>query len=330
MQKLQLLQTKERIAVPIMTHPGIELCGHTVYEAVTDGNIHSEAVCELSRRFPDSAAATAIMDLTVEAEAFGSAVQFSGNDIPNVTDRIVSDLRSATTLPIPDLTRGRIPEFLNSNRKCASAITDKPILGGCCGPFTLAGRLMGLSELMMSIYLEQEMVERLMEKCTTFITSYLSAMKETGLSGVIMAEPSAGLVSADDCLNWSSMYVKRIVDAIQDDNFIIVLHNCGTDGHCLEAMLESGAAALHFGNKADMVKILQKCPNTIPVMGNVDPVGVMKMGTTLQVRENVLRLLEDTSPYSNFILSTGCDVPPGIPVENIGAFYSALGEFNGK
>ncbi len=41
-------------------------------------------------------------------------------------------------------------------------------------------------------------------------------------------------------------------------------------------------------------------------------------------------LLEATAKYPNFILSTGCDVPPGIPFENITAFYSALEEFNAR
>ena len=32
--------------------------------------------------------------------------------------------------------------------------------------------------------------------------------------------------------------------------------------------------------------------------------------------------------WKNFVLSTGCDVPPHIPAENIEAFYQALTNFN--
>lgn len=39
----QVIQSKERMAIPIMTHPGIELTGKSVYEAVTNGKIHFEA-----------------------------------------------------------------------------------------------------------------------------------------------------------------------------------------------------------------------------------------------------------------------------------------------
>ena len=32
----QVIQSKERMAIPIMTYPGIELTGKSVYEAVTN------------------------------------------------------------------------------------------------------------------------------------------------------------------------------------------------------------------------------------------------------------------------------------------------------
>lgn len=55
-----MLQGNGVKAVPIMTHPGIELIGSTVRKAVTDGNVHSDAICALNERFPLAAAITAI------------------------------------------------------------------------------------------------------------------------------------------------------------------------------------------------------------------------------------------------------------------------------
>ena len=55
-----------------MTHPGIELIGKRIVDAVTDGETHFKAVEALARHFPRTAASTTIMDLTVEAEAFGA------------------------------------------------------------------------------------------------------------------------------------------------------------------------------------------------------------------------------------------------------------------
>ena len=324
-----MLQKKKRLAIPIMTHPGIELCGSSVLKAVTDGQAHADAICALNDRFPADAV-TAIMDLTVEAEAFGARIRFSENEIPNVVGRLVQDAASVAELEIPSLDKGRVPEYLKANRIVASQIKDKKVFGGCIGPFSLAGRLFDLSELMMAMYIEPETVTTLLGKCADFITSYLLAMKETGISGVILAEPASGLVSNDDCYQYSSVYVRRIVEAVQDDGFSIVLHNCGNTGHCTDAMIRSGASALHFGNRADMVEALETCPPELPVMGNIDPVTVMQQASPEQVYAAVSELLERTAGFGNFILSTGCDVPPRTPLVNIQAFYQALADYNEK
>ena len=69
----EAIDRKEVTALPIMTHPGIEMNGETVSRAVRDGSIHAEAVETLSRRYP-IVAVTTIMDFTTETEAFGAAI----------------------------------------------------------------------------------------------------------------------------------------------------------------------------------------------------------------------------------------------------------------
>ena len=323
----EVMAAPRRVAVPIMTHPGIELCGYTVRQAVTDGRIHAEAICKLNEAFP-ATACTVIMDLTVEAEAFGAEVVFAENEVPNIVGRLVSDRASVEALQIPSLEAGRVPEYLKANRLAAGRITDKPIFGGCIGPFSLAGRLFNMSEMMMALYMEPDTIRLLLDKCSEFIMEYLRAMKATGVNGVIIAEPAAGLVSNEDCSAFSSAYIKKIVEELQDDRFMVVLHNCGNTGHCTAAMVETNAAGLHFGNKIDMVAALKECPAEALVMGNLDPVGVFKMASAEKVREETLALLRNTAEWPNYVLSTGCDVPPEVPMENIRAFYEALNEYN--
>lgn len=322
-----VMTNPQRVAIPIMTHPGIELCGYTVKQAVTDGEIHAEAIRKLNDVYP-AAACTVVMDLTVEAEAFGAEVVFTGNEVPNVIGRLVSDSASVEALEIPSLDAGRVPQYLKANRLAAEHITDKPTFGGCIGPFSLAGRLFDMSEMMMALYMEPDTMRLLLEKCNEFIIRYLRAMKATGVNGVIIAEPAAGLVSNEDCSAFSSAYIKQIVEELQDEHFMIVLHNCGNTGHCTAAMIETKAAALHFGNKIDMVKVMEECPEDILAMGNIDPVGVMKQATPEKVKKETLALLQKIGNRKNYVLSTGCDVPPEIPAKNIEAFYEALNEYN--
>ncbi len=130
------------------------------------------------------------------------------------------------------------------------------------------------------------------------------------------------------CDEFSSAYVKKIVDALQDENFIIVLHNCGHTEQLVGSMLSTGCRAFHFGNAVDMLDILPQLPSNVLAMGNIDPANVFRIGTADTVREKTLRLLEKMEAYPNFVLSAGCDIPYGTPLENVEAFYSALTDYN--
>lgn len=319
--------SQRRLAIPIMTHPGIELCGCTVRDAVTDGEKHARAILALNERYPADAC-TVIMDLTVEAEAFGAKIVFPEDEVPSVTEPLVRNLSEVEALQVPPLETARVPEYLRANRIVAQAIGDKPLFAGCIGPFSLAGRLFGMTELMMAIFTEPATIHRLLEKCTRFIGDYCRALKEAGAQGVIIAEPAAGLISNDDCSFYSSRYVRQIVGEVQDDTFLVVLHNCGDTGHCTAAMVETGAAGYHFGNQADMVAALGICPPDALVMGNLDPVGLFRQADEKAMYEATERLLRATAQYPNFILSSGCDVPPAVPQANINAFYTALADYN--
>ena len=90
----------------------------------------------------------------------------------------------------------------------------------------------------------------------------------------------------------------------------------------------TGAGGLHFGNRCDIVKALAQIPQDTLVFGNIDPVGVFKSASSQTVRSETLQLLRAAKKYSNFILSSGCDVPPNVPLENIDAFFQALSDYN--
>lgn len=322
-----IIADKKTVAIPVMTHPGIEITGDSVLKAVSDGEAHFKAIAALADKYP-TAAATVIMDLTVEAEAFGAEIAFTENEVPAVVGHLLDSPEDIDALKVPSLKAGRVPQYLKANLLAARTITDRPVLAGCIGPFSLAGRLYDMSEIMMLIYQNPVAAHKLLAKCTDFILRYCMALKETGANGVVMAEPAAGLMSDDDCKTFSSDYVKKIVDRVQDDSFTVVLHNCGNTGHCTKAMVATGAGAYHFGNKCDMREVARDVPPTALAMGNLDPVSVFKDSTPEQMREATLSLLDAMKDYPNFVLSSGCDTPPHTPMENIDAFFEALDKFN--
>jgi uroporphyrinogen decarboxylase len=322
-----VMNSEKRLAIPIMTHPGVHLIGEKVIDAVTNAHIHYQAISAMNEHFP-AAASTIIMDLTVEAEAFGCPINFPEDMVPTVAVPLVHDFESVENLKVPDLMQGRLQEYIEATRLSVTNIHDKPVFAGCIGPFSLAGRLFDMTRILTAIYLEPETILELLHKCTLLLIEYAKAFKEAGANGIIMAEPAAGLLPPEMCDIFSSAFVKNVVDKVQDDSFLFILHNCGKTDHLTRSMVYTGAKGLHLGNAIDIVHALKEIPSDILVLGNLDPVKIFKNSSPEEVEKATISLLEQTRWNRNFIVSSGCDTPPGVPFANIRAFYSVLNMYN--
>lgn len=325
-----LRQASVKAPLPILSFPAVQLLGITVKELINDGNAQARGMTEVSKR-TKAAAAVSLMDLSVEAECFGASVQASEDEVPTIIGSIVKTREDAERLSIPAVGSGRTGLYLNAIREAASGITDRPVLAGVIGPYSLAGRLMDVMEIMIRCYEEPETVHVVLEKAAAFLKAYCLAYKEAGADGVIIAEPLAGLLSPALAEEFSEKYVKKIVEAVQEDEFIVIYHNCGNSTvSMLSSILRTGASAYHFGNAVDMEEILQKVPEETIVMGNVDPAAQFRNGTPQSIRRATLEVLEKCGGYGNFVLSSGCDIPPMSRWENIDAFFAAAEEYYQK
>ena len=147
----------------------------------------------------------------------------------------------------------------------------------------------------------------------------------------MMAEPVAGLLSPSLEEEFASPYVKKIVDAVQSDDFVVIYHNCGAGVSVMtQSILTTGCSAYHFGNAVDMADMLSKMPGDVIVMGNVDPAGEFRLGNPESIKKATLDLLNRCGGNTNFVISSGCDIPPESPWENIDAFFGAVKEYYGK
>ena len=321
----------EKRSIPILSFPCVSLLGVTVRELISDSALQANGMKAVADR-TDTAASVSFMDLSVEAECFGAEVAVSDDEVPTVKGRIINDMDEAEALQIPEVGSGRTQLYIDAIEKACKVITDRPVLAGMIGPFSLAARLLDVSEIMMDCYDDPDMVHIVLQKVTSFLIQYAKAYKSAGANGIVMAEPVAGLLSPALEEEFASPYVKKIVDAVQSDEFIIIYHNCGNNVPLMiDSIMATGCAAYHFGNAVDLEKdIIDKVSGDVVIMGNIDPAGVLRMGTPEKVREETMALLNKCSKYPNFVLSSGCDIPPMTPWENIDAFFSAQREFYGK
>ena len=150
---------------------------------VRDGHLQALCMEAIAKRFP-TGAAFSLMDLSVEAEAFGSPVSYSEDEVPTVTAALVHDEEEAEALKVPEVGAGRTGECVKGIKEVTGLITDRPVLAGIIGPFSLAGRLLDMTEIMILCYEEPEMVETVLEKVTGFLCDYARAFKEAGATAL--------------------------------------------------------------------------------------------------------------------------------------------------
>ena len=323
-------RSEKKKALPILSFPAIHLLGVSVKDLIADSDLQAAGMRLVAER-TDALASVSFMDLSVEAECFGATVRVTDNEVPTVIGRLIETEEDAEALAVPAVGSARSGIYLDAIRKAKAQITDRPVLAGMIGPFSLAARLMDVSEIMMTCYDDPDVVHLVLGKVTAFLIDYARAYREAGANGIVMAEPVAGMLSPSLEEEFSSPYVKQIVDAVQNDDFAVVYHNCGDNtARMVDSILSTGAMAYHFGNSIDLEDMLRRIPEDTVVMGNLDPAGLLRLGTPERITEETQALIARCRKYPHFLVSSGCDIPPATPWENLDAFFAAVEEAYGR
>jgi uroporphyrinogen decarboxylase len=317
-----VLASPRRIAMPIAVYPGLALTWARVCDVVSDPEAQVAAQVALHERYQTPLVLSA-MDLSAEAEAFGCSLYRSENEIPSVTGRLVTTQEQARQLAVPQPGDKRTAVHLEAVRRLRT-LPDQPlVLAGCIGPFSLAARLVGVSEAMELTVTDPDLIHAVLDKSVAFLIEYIRAFRAAGADGIIMAEPAAGLLSPRSMTVNSTTHIKTIAAALSDEHFAFILHNCAAKLLHLPAILETGLKSFHFGAPMDLAAALGKVPSDVVLCGNLDPSAVFCQSTSEEVQARTSSLLAATARQRNFVLSSGCDIPPNAPLANLDAFYAA-------
>ena len=124
-------------ALPILSFPAVQKMDATVEQLVKDAALQAQAM-EIVARDTDTLAAVSLMDLSVEAEAFGAKVRFAENEVPAVMGQLVADEDDADALEVPDLEAGRAKSLRGGRAPLRSSASgrsrpcrhDRPVFAG--------------------------------------------------------------------------------------------------------------------------------------------------------------------------------------------------------
>ena len=83
----EMLAAEQKKGFLVLSFPAIQKMDITVKELISSSDLQAQAMKIVADSTPEAAASVSMMDLSLEAEAFGSTVHFSDDEVPTVTGR---------------------------------------------------------------------------------------------------------------------------------------------------------------------------------------------------------------------------------------------------
>ena len=263
------------------------------------------------------------IDTVTLAGAVGVPVDFPVNDAARTHTGNLGKLQDVLHLkPVNVENYKYIQIWLEAVRLLKDHFKNEKYIRGNCdqSPFSLASMMRGAQNWMLDLMMgPEEQVIRLLEYCTDATTQFINLMAQTGCDMVSNGDSPAGpeMISAEMYLKYAMPYEKRIVEAAHKAGKAYALHICGNTDIILEYMLMTGADAFELDYKTDINKIYNLLHDNTTFIGNIDPSGVLALGTPEDVRKKTLELLNIYKDSNRFILNAGCAIPPTTPSENL-------------
>ena len=328
---IQAYAQNRRLAAPLAGFPGCDILGVSLKVAQQNHGVHYNCLDALVYQLkPD--AAFMMMDLSVEANALGLQVRFPIHESSTVEHHPVQALEDLDKFRyINILQDARIRSYIHTIEMMKTGLSDNVLVGAyIIGPVTLAGLLGGAEQIAMDSIMAPEKLDALCRFSTGIILEYARALVNAGADLLCVLEPTAVILGPRQFEQFSAAYVRHIIESYRYAGIDTIYHICGNTMHLVEAMADSGVTAISLDSPetgVDMVRAAQIAGPEVVVMGNINPTAVMLDGSPDDVRRACSTLLEQMRPFPNFLLSTGCDLPPGVPLENMQAFMETAREF---
>ena len=270
------------------------------------------------------------VDTVTVAEALGAGVDHP-EDLPaRWTRPRIADLAEARRLPRPDLAaHPRVRVWLEAVRRLKAHFRGQVFIRGNCdqAPYSLASMLRGPEDWMMDLVDERnrEDAHALLEHCAAAAAEFLRLMAEAGADMVSNGDSPAGpdLVSPLMYGEFAQPYERRLAAEAHALGLPYALHICGDTTRILGGMVATGADALELDFKTDVRAARDALRGRAAFIGNIDPSGVLALGTPDLVAAKTRELLDVFAGMPGFILNAGCAIPAETPPANLRAMLAA-------
>jgi len=262
--------------------------------------------------------------LTVEAEALGCQIMWS-EEIDAIPQVLRTPYKTPAEVEVPSdfLSLKRAPVILKAVKILKQNVGDKlPIVAGVTGPFSLAGHLIGIENLLKWVIMDPKKVHEVVDKASEVGSMFGRALYEVGADVVLIADPSASsnLISPKTFKEFVKPAIARIVEATGGITF---LHICGNANPILGEMVDTGVNAISIDENVNVQKAKALLGERVKIAGNISTTNTLLLKKPDDVREACRQALEAGVD----ILAPGCGIAPRTPNVNVKALVDTTRQF---
>ncbi len=317
--------------MPITMMYAADLAGVRYRDYALDYRVLVEAQLRTAESF-DFDYVSCISDPAREAADCGATIHFFDDQPPAIDERAarLADTTALASLAMPDpLGGGRMHDRVQGAALFKSKVGgDKLIEGWIEGPVAEAADLRGINTLMMDFYEDESFVRDLFEFALELGLLFGKAQVEAGVDIIGVGDAAASLVGPQVYEAFVWPFEKRLVDGLHAMGAKVRLHICGDTRPILDGMGRLRADIVDLDWMAPMADARRAMgPNQV-LLGNIDPVSVLKNGSPREVHDGLARCHREAGP--NYIVGAGCEIPRGTPRENVVAMRDFAREHSGS
>jgi MtaA/CmuA family methyltransferase len=262
-----------------------------------------------------------ISDPACEAADCGAQIKFFPDQPPAIDEAnaLLADKRRLATLQAPRPSGGA---RMQNRLKALSLLKqraggEKLVEGWVEGPCAEAADLRGINNLMMDFYDDPEFVLMLLEFVLNLELAFGKAQVVEGAELIGIGDAAASLVGPKLYEQFVWPFENRLVEGLRAAGARTRLHICGNTRPILAKMGRLGADVVDLDSLSPMAEGRREMGPKQVLLGNIDPVRVLKNGTPESVSQAVAECHGEAG--GRFIVGAGCEVPRDTPPANFHA-----------
>ncbi len=307
-------------AMPITMMFAADQIGAKYYDYATKCNVQADGQVRVAEKF-GADQVSVISDPCCEASALGANIKWFPDQPPAIDEEnaLLKDKKVLARLKCPDpLAGGRMTNRVEAVRLMKERVgKDKVVEGWIEGPSGESADLRGINRLMMDFYDDPDFVRDLMDFVVEMELRFAKAQIEAGVDIMGIGDPASSLISRrfyDDLVFQNH---KKMIVGIHAMGARVRLHICGDTRHIQEGLGRVGADIVDLDSISPFDEARRKMGPHQVLLGNIDPVRVLRAGTPDSVYEAMGEC--HCQAGSRYIVGAGCEVVRDTPEDNMHA-----------